>query len=383
MSSQYALIAGQWPELHEEALKVEQFARSDPRTACFYARRTIELLVEWVYDNDYQLERPVSAQTLAELMYARVFCDLAGEQMRRFRLLKDLGNKADHHSDPIRTGDAVLAARELFQVLRWFALTYGLDPQRVRGFSFNADLLPSRDAAIAQQVQSREQLEALADQLEERDTQLRDQRLAALASQEELDRLRQEITALRKANEAAARPEPDLSEFETRRGYIDHYLEEAGWLHGQSCTHEHEVQGMPNATGTGFVDYVLWGDDGKPLALVEAKCSSRDPMEGQRQAELYANCLEKRYGQRPLIFLSNGYRHRLWDDLRYPPREVQGFYKKDELETLIRRREIRQPLPRAASPQPRRATALPCGRLPGRQLPGAPPSAAGGAFQQP
>jgi type I restriction enzyme, R subunit len=342
-ASQYALIAGQWPELHEEAQKVEQFALTDPRTACFYARRTIELLVEWVYDNDGQLERPMAAQTLADLMYARVFCDVAGDQMRRFRLLKDLGNKAVHRSDPIRPGDAVLAARELFQVLRWFALTYGRDPQRVRGFSFNAELLPSRDAATAQQAQSRDQLKALADQLAERDQQLRDQRLATLASQEELDRLRKEITALRKANEAAAQPEPDMSEFDTRRAYIDHYLEEAGWVHGQSCTHEHEVQGMPNATGQGFVDYVLWGDDGKPLGLVEAKRTSRDPRDGERQAELYANCLEQRYGQRPLIFLSNGYRHRLWDDLRYPPREVQGFYKKDELETLIRRREIRQP----------------------------------------
>ena len=346
MTSQYALIASQWPELHAEAVRVEQCALSDPRTACFYARRTIELLVEWVYDNDAQLERPFAAQTLADLLYARAFCDLAGEQMRRFRLLKDLGNKAVHRTDPIRPGDAVLAARELFQVLRWFALTYGLDPQRVRGCTFNADLLPSRDTATAQQAQSREQLQALAEQLSERDGQLREQRLAVLASQEELDRLRLEITTLRKANEAAAQPEPAISEGDTR-AYIDLYLEEAGWIHGQSCTHEHAVQGMPNATGTGFVDYVLWGDDGKPLGLVEAKRSSRDPMDGQHQAELYANCLEQRYGQRPLIFLSNGYRHRLWDDLRYPPREVQGFYKKDELETLVRRREIRQPLAQA------------------------------------
>ena len=346
-SSQFALIASQWPELYEEALKVEQFALSDPRTACFYARRSIELLVEWVYDNDGQLERPLSARTLADLMYARVFCDLAGEQMRRFRLLKDLGNKAVHRSDPIRPGDAVLAARELFQVLRWFALTYGTDRDRVRGCSFNPKQLPSRAAGTAQQAQSREQLKVLADQLAERDQQLREQRQAAMASQEELDRLRQEITALRQANEAAEQPEVDLSELETRRAYIDHYLEEAGWVHGQSCTHEHEVQGMPNATGQGFVDYVLWGDDGKPLALLEAKRSSKDPREGERQAELYANCLEQRYGQRPLIFLSNGYRHRLWDDRRYPPREVQGFYKKDELESIIRRREIRQPLAQA------------------------------------
>ena len=92
MTSQYALIASQWPELHEEAQRVEQFALSDPRTACFYARRTIELLVEWIYTNDAQLQRPIAAQTLADLMYARAFTDLAGEQMARFRLLKDLGN---------------------------------------------------------------------------------------------------------------------------------------------------------------------------------------------------------------------------------------------------------------------------------------------------
>jgi type I restriction enzyme R subunit len=346
MSSQYALIASQWPELHEEAQRVEQCALSDPRTACFYARRTIELLVEWIYTNDAQLQRPIAAQTLADLMYARAFTDLAGEQMARFRLLKDLGNKAVHRSDPIRPGDAVTAARELFQVLRWFALTYGRNPQRLRGYRFNPDLLPSCEATTTQQAQSREQLQALAEQLAERDGQLRDQRLATLASQEELDRLRQEITALRQANAAAAQPDTSLLEVDSR-GYIDHYLEEAGWVHGQSCTHEHAVQGLPNATGSGFVDYVLWGDDGKPLALVEAKRSRRDPMDGQHQAEHYANALQQRYGQRPIIFLSNGYRHRLWDDLRYPPREVQGFYKKDELETLIRRREIRQPLAQA------------------------------------
>ncbi|MFM7361534.1 MAG: DEAD/DEAH box helicase family protein, partial [Cyanobium sp.] len=262
-------------------------------------------------------------------------------------LLRTLGNKAVHRTEPIGTRESVAAADELIQVLRWLALTYGLHPEAVRGHRFDRALLPNPEANAAASVQSREQLEALAEQLAERDQQLRDQRLATLSSQEELDRLRQEITALRKANEAAAQPEPDLSEFDTRSTYIDLYLEEAGWVHGQSCTHEHEVQGMPNATGTGYVDYVLWGDDGNPLGLVEAKRSSCDPMDGQRQAELYANCLEQRYGQRPLIFLSNGYRHRLWDDLRYPPREVQGFYKKDELETLIRRREIRKPLSQA------------------------------------
>ncbi|MEO5344347.1 MAG: DEAD/DEAH box helicase family protein, partial [Gammaproteobacteria bacterium SHHR-1] len=92
------------------------------------------------------------------------------------------------------------------------------------------------------------------------------------------------------------------------------------------------------------MDYVLWGDDSKPLALIEAKRTTKDPNIGQQQAKLYADCLEKQYGQRPIIFYSNGYEHWLWDDASYPPREVQGFYKQAELELLIQRRSSRKPL---------------------------------------
>lgn len=101
---------------------------------------------------------------------------------------------------------------------------------------------------------------------------------------------------------------------------------------------------MPNEKGEGFVDYVLWGNDGKPLGPVEAKRTKRDPRVGQQQARLYADCLEARFGQRPVIFYSNGYERWIWDDLNYPPRSVQGFYAKDELERLIQRRSTRVPL---------------------------------------
>lgn len=101
---------------------------------------------------------------------------------------------------------------------------------------------------------------------------------------------------------------------------------------------------MPNTSGDGFVDYVLWGDNGKPLALVEAKRTRRDPQEGEHQAKLYADCLEQQFGQRPIIFYTNGYTHWLWDDIQYPPRQVQGFFKKAELELLIQRRTTRRSL---------------------------------------
>ena len=128
------------------------------------------------------------------------------------------------------------------------------------------------------------------------------------------------------------------SEAETRDRIIDLDLHRAGWRLDKTEDREYEVQGMPNTKGVGYVDYVLWGDDGKPVAVVEAKKTSVDPKVGQQQAKLYADCLEQMHGQRPLIFYTNGYKTFLWDDTFYPPREVAGFYTKDELSSVITRR---------------------------------------------
>lgn len=136
----------------------------------------------------------------------------------------------------------------------------------------------------------------------------------------------------------------DYSEYETRKLIIDLLLREAGWTIGDDASEEYQVTGMPNESGEGFVDYVLWGDDGKPLAVVEAKRAMKDPHVGQQQAKLYADCLETMKGQRPVIFYTNGYETWLWDDTFYPAREVQGFYIKDELQLMVQRRTIREDL---------------------------------------
>ena len=190
---------------------------------------------------------------------------------------------------------------------------------------------------------TQEQLQQLGTQLRERDEKLTALLSDRTALDEELKRLREEVAAAKKAN--AATPDAhDYSEAETRDYFIDLLLKEAGWALDQPRDREFEVTGMPNTQEKGFVDYVLWGDDGKPLAIIEAKRTKRDPRVGQRQAELYADCLEKMFGQRPVIFYSNGYEHWLWDDANYPPRAVQGFYKKAELELMIQRRTTRKPL---------------------------------------
>ena len=155
----------------------------------------------------------------------------------------------------------------------------------------------------------------------------------------ELEAIKAELQLVKAENSKTADTH-NYDESRTRKVLIDLLLHESGWPLNNPQDREFRVVGMPNTSGEGFVDYVLWGDDGKPLGLVEAKRTTKDALEGQEQARRYADCLEKQFGQRPIIFLSNGYEHWIWDDRRYAKRDVQGFFTKDELMLAIKRREI-------------------------------------------
>ena len=160
--------------------------------------------------------------------------------------------------------------------------------------------------------------------------------------------LREATTQQRKQANAQRPPVPaDPNEAQTRQWYINVLLREVGWDTEALNVREYPVRGMPaetNPSGQGYADYVLWGNDGLPLAVVEAKKTLVSPQLGQRQAELYADCLEQMHGQRPIIFYSNGYDTYLWDDRHYPPRRVHGLYTRGELQTLINRRQSRKDL---------------------------------------
>lgn len=139
-------------------------------------------------------------------------------------------------------------------------------------------------------------------------------------------------------------PNPnDPTEHETRKQYIDAMLRDAGWRLGADWLEEVELQGMPNQAQVGFADYVLYGDNGKPLAVIEAKRTSVDPAKGRQQAKLYADLLEKQHGRRPVVFLTNGFETYLQDN-QYPERQVAALYSKRDLEKLFNLRRIRQPL---------------------------------------
>ncbi|MGI9043946.1 MAG: DEAD/DEAH box helicase family protein [Gemmatimonadaceae bacterium] len=338
--SQFTFLQREWTAVFEAAVRAEAAVHADPRTACFYARRTLELAVSWAFKHDPALRLPYQ-DNLSALIHEPSFKQVAGEAVfSKARVINTLGNRAVHSHRAVPETDALAAVRELFHMSYWFARTYGRAGKPAPGLAFDPAVLPWPGSITKQTT---EQLRALESSLQERD-----EKLAALladksALDEELKRLRAEVAEARKA--ATAQPDThDYSEAETRDYFIDLLLKEAGWSLDQARDREFEVSGMPNVPGKGFVDYVLWGDDGKPLGLVEAKRTRRSPRAGEQQAKLYADCLERQFGQRPVIFYSNGYDHWLWDDTRYPPRRVQGFYKKAELELMIQRRESRRSL---------------------------------------
>jgi type I restriction enzyme R subunit len=341
--SNFAFLQNEWPEIFAAAQRAEELVHPDPRAACFYARRALEAGMAWLYKYDAKLKLPYQ-DNLSALIHEPTFKAVAGEAVfTKARVIQRQGNDAVHSTRPVRQYDALQVVKELFHFSYWLAHIYARGARPAPGLVFDPDALPP---AMPQSRQSAEQLQRLETTLREKD-----ERLSVLLSDRanldaELVRLRAEVAAAKKAN--AATPDThDYSEAETRDYFIDLLLKEAGWALDQPRDREFPVTGMPNTQGKGFVDYVLWGDDGKPLALIEAKRTKRDPRVGQRQAELYADCLEKQFGQRPVIFYSNGYEHWLWDDAQYPPRPVQGFYKKAELELLIQRRTTRKPLAEA------------------------------------
>ncbi|MEO3387595.1 DEAD/DEAH box helicase family protein [Mesorhizobium sp. CAU 1741] len=341
--SNFVFLAAEFPAVHEAALAAEKHVVSDPRAAAFYAGRTVEVAVKWAFRNDPGLTLPYQ-DNIAALLHEPSFRRATGEPVfAKARYINSLRNRAVHEERRISDGDAVGAVKELFHVCFWFARTYGRTQKPAEGLTFDATVLSRRNDTLKKAFAH---LKAQQAELDAKNGELT--RLLADRSNldAELKALRAEVAAARRAAEVAP-VDHDWNEAETRDRFIDLLLREAGWdLTGKDDL-EFQVEGMANADGFGFVDYVLWGADGKPLGLVEAKRTRKDARQGMQQAKLYADCLEAKFGQRPVIFYSNGYEHWIWDDANRPPRLVGGFYTRDQLEWLIQQRSNKKALSQA------------------------------------
>ncbi|CAK2471397.1 type I restriction enzyme, R subunit [Vibrio crassostreae] len=344
-------------EIQTRAKNAERNIKTDPRIAGFYARNALELMVETVFDIDNWLARPRHDVTLMSLIHDKGFKqNLTTNLFPKLKLVIKVGNEAVHSKTTLPQRDALQAVKELHHVLYWFIRTYTPDLNRNQFVvqPFDEALIPQQvsiDAAVATKaLSSIKRVQELEKQLEQEDKVEREAYLKQLKENEALKAANQALLEqIEQAKQSAEKVTDthNYNEEETRTYLIDVLLHEAGWKLEHKRDREYPVSGMPisqaNPKGNGFVDYVLWGDDGTALAVVEAKRTHRRAEDGQQQAKLYADCLEKQCGVRPVIFYTNGYETHLWDDHFYPPRQVQGFYTKAELELMVKRRTDRKP----------------------------------------
>lgn len=349
--SQFSFLETEFPRIYEFAHKAEQRALSDPRGACLYARLALETLIKWIFKEDtaFSAFDERSSIPLAELTESREFENLAGKAVfYKARFVREIGNRAAHNIDhPPSQRDAVNAVGELFHITYWFARTYAKGKKPIPSLQFAPNKLEESLIITASTVQEIKQLRTQYDKEAARRKELEEQALNTEDKRREhrdkVDKAREEVKRLREENDKT-KDHHNYNEAQTRRNLIDLFLQEAGWENDRNVISEVRVTGMPNDKNEGFVDYVLWGEDGKPLGLIEAKRTKIDPQQGQHQAKLYADCLERQYHQRPLIFYTNGYEHWFWDDKNYPPRQIQGFFTPDELKLNIQRRTLRRSL---------------------------------------
>lgn len=324
----------------ETAMEAEQHVYTKPMYSAFLCRKSLEEFVRWIYDNDKDVKLPYDT-SLNSLMHEQTFKDvIPTTHWNNINVLRKVGNNAAHTKEKTDARKALSAVKYLFDFSLWVVRIYSRSQTPI--VSFDESLVPK----APKDDKTKEEILRLATQHEESQKQLQRANEELLRNQQRLEALQQKLEAvhqIKEDNKHVVVP-VSISERETRLIYIDALLREAGWNPDAPNVAEYAVTGMPNDPGIGYVDYLLWGDDGKPLAVVEAKKTLIDPHVGQHQAELYADCLEKKFGQRPVIFYTNGFDTHIWDDSFYPPRKVHGFYTKDELELHINRRTNRKKL---------------------------------------
>ena len=306
--------------LYNQCDKAETFCKSDPDKSAMACRRALEWTVDLIYRVQHW-EVSLRASLFEKVQDAR-FVGLINSRdlMQKLHFVRSVGNRAAHAGGVSRR-DCEYAVLDIYYFVGDVLMLLGFVDKYPK---FDRSLLPDHAAPVMEVTTSNE----------------------AILQQKDIARVVDCKSTATATNVLTVHNPDNLSEAETRKIYIDEMLREAGWeisetegaiVGGKACI-EIEVQGMPNVTGKGYADYVLFDTDGMPLAVVEAKKTTVDPTVGKAQAELYAKCLEARFGVKPVVYYTNGFETRIIDGLGYPARTIYGFHTRQDLQKLIQKR---------------------------------------------
>lgn len=302
----------QFEPFAQTAIAAERIFAIDAASSVVGCRRAMEFAVKWMYSIDRALALPYQDK-LVTLINTDAFKDVVGTDLhKRLDYIRLAGNAANHRPRNITRDQAQLTLENLYVFLDFVAYCYGIEYEE-RFFDKNlldVSAAPVCMPDIPQQIDLKELCAANA------------KSVSVLSERRE-----------ERSDTYVSQP-IDFTEAKTRKAYIDVMLTEVGWLRGKNWQDEYPIEGMPNKSDEGAADYVLFGADGKALAVIEAKKTSINVEEGRQQAKLYADGLAKQFGRRPIIFLTNGYDTRILIDQEqgYPEHPVAGIYSQRDLE---------------------------------------------------
>lgn len=316
------------------AIEAERVYSSAPAMCAVGCRKALELAVKWVYSADSTMSLPYR-DNLQSLIHEPSFrFEVDQQTWKKLPFIVKLGNMAVHTEKHISGGDVLFALKGLFEFIQWVDYCYG---KNYTERTFDEALIPKEKVVIdTKKIKEQESL------LGEKEAEIE-------ALRKKIAEMSAAYTAEKTQHQQERTFTPtDLSEYETRKKYIDVDLKLLGWeLDGENADvwEEYEVNDMMGTLGQkGYIDYVLFGKDGLPLAVIEAKRSSKDPHIGRKQAMLYADCLERKFGRRPMMFTTNGFETYFWDDRTALERKVSSVFSKNDLQKLMNRRTERKAL---------------------------------------
>lgn len=327
------------------AISAEKIILMDPDACILNCRRAMEFAIKWIYSVETSLEAPYQ-DNLHSLLNSEDFRDYVGNDLwRRLDYIRRKGNSVAHNNRRQGFDEAMLCLENLHIFMDFISCCY------VRGYE-------QREFDRKAILNRRENAKKSRENAENAKSQLKEQEELIRQNQEEIERqkidlktlaeenadLKEKLSARSQVQRKRYKQHPlDISEFETRKLYIDAMLEDAGWVQGSDWIDEVEVDGVPSRSGNGRVDYVLYDDTQRPLAIIEAKKTCVGVEAGRYQAKEYADSIERKYGRRPVIFLTNGFETHIIDG-QYPERMCSCIYSKRDLEKWFNLRSMRTSL---------------------------------------
>lgn len=308
------------------AISAEKIILMDPEASIINSRRALEFALKWMYSVDSALEMPYQ-DNLQSLLNAEEYRQIVGPDLwKRMDYIRRCGNHVAHTNKKLGRDEAMLCLENLFIFLDYIAYCYS---DKYVEHSFDRLIITSR---IEKAREVKESVEITKAELVKEQEKSAKKELDLQKLMVENASLKEELSLRRQEQQQTYVPKPlDLSEYQTRKLYIDSMLIDAGWTQGKDWLNEVELPGMPNKSEVGYADYVLYDDMHRPLAIIEAKRTCVDVSKGRQQAKLYADLLEQKYKRRPVIFLTNGFETRIIDG-QYPERKCAVIYSKRDLE---------------------------------------------------